>query len=40
MILMGYTLCILATVGFGLCSHVPDDFEKESGDKTPVNNNG
>lgn len=26
MILLGYTLCITATVGFGLCSHVPDDF--------------
>jgi MFS family permease len=23
MIIMGYILCIMATVGFGLCSHVP-----------------
>lgn len=26
MIIMGYLLCITATVGFGLCAHVPKDL--------------
>lgn len=30
MILAGYTLCILATVGFGLCAHVPRDDDKKN----------
>jgi MFS family permease len=29
MILMGYTLCIIATVCFGLCSHLPKDCNYE-----------
>jgi MFS family permease len=46
MILLGYTLCIAATIGFGLCSHVPDDFivigkDKDGKDiKVTDNDNG
>jgi hypothetical protein len=29
MIIAGYTLCILATLGFGLVSHVPKDNDPE-----------
>lgn len=45
MILLGYTLCIAATVGFGLCSHVPDDFiikknAEGKDEKETINDNG
>jgi len=32
MILAGYTLCILATIGFGLCSHIGPKQEKITDD--------
>ena len=37
MIVVGYTLCILATIGFGLCANVPKDTDHNGGVRNPNN---